>query len=70
MFSNLLAAFSGAEKGVFLLLTFFWQRQMAWIRATDTINMSRKNTHILSYIYIHNIYDLLDLDDFKIHLLS
>lgn len=58
------------KKVSFLLLTFFWQRQMVWIRATDTINMSRKNTHILPYIYIHNIYDLLDLDNFKIHLLS
>lgn len=57
------------KKVSFLLLTFFWQRQMAWIKATETINMSLKNTHILSYIYIHNIYALLDLDYFKIHLL-
>lgn len=43
---------------------------MAWIRATETINMSLKNTHILPYIYIHNIYVALDLDCFKTHLLS
>lgn len=57
------------KKVSFLLLTFFWQRQMAWIRATDTINMSRKNTHVLPYVYIH-IYYSVDLDGFKIHLLS
>lgn len=58
------------KKVSFLLLTFFWQRQMAWIKATETINVSLKNTHILLYIYIHNIYVALDLDYFKIHLLS
>lgn len=72
VFANLLNLLLSVvlKKVSFLLLTFFWQRQMAWIRATETINVSLKNTHILPYIYIHNIYVALDLDYFKIHLLS